>query len=61
MLSLLEARMIKGISLGEAAKHIGSSEALMLHLEGNPIDIKVCDAILLADLYGIDLKMITFK
>lgn len=61
MLSMSEARKIKGISLDEAAKYIGISISTMEHLENNQNDFKICDAVMLADLYGVDLKLIVFK
>ena len=61
MLSLSEARKIKGVSLDEAANYIGISISTMEHLENNQNDFKICDAVMLADLYEIDLKIIAFK
>ncbi|MBA9086454.1 DNA-binding XRE family transcriptional regulator [Fontibacillus solani] len=60
MSSFAELRKNKGISLAAAAQYIGVAEDTLQNMENNSHDIKISDAVMLADFYNEDIKNISF-
>ncbi|OPG99004.1 hypothetical protein B2I21_07575 [Chryseobacterium mucoviscidosis] len=60
MEDLSQVRKRRGITLETAAGHIDVSESTMEYLENNTSDIKLSDAVMLAELYDTNISEIRF-
>ncbi|MEF2966076.1 helix-turn-helix transcriptional regulator [Paenibacillus sp. M1] len=58
MWKISEIRSNNGITLEEAADHLGMSMSTLQHFEEHPEDIRLSDALLLADLYKVEITML---